>query len=203
MWIKICGLTGAEAVAAALAVRVDALGFVFTESLRRVTPAQAVVLAHPARSRAACVAVTRHPTQALIDEVLEVFRPDLLQGDAAELEQLRLPATLERLPVLRAAAGAARSLPRRLLFEGAVSGSGTLADWQAAQAIARRTQLVLAGGLTPANVAAAIGAVRPFGVDVSSGVEAAPGHKSPALIASFVAGARLAAASGDQSEEQP
>jgi phosphoribosylanthranilate isomerase len=203
MWIKICGLTGAEAVAAALAVRVDALGFVFTESLRRVTPAQAVVLAHPARSRAACVAVTRHPTQALIDEVLEVFRPDLLQGDAAELEQLRLPATLERLPVLRAAAGAAQSLPRRLLFEGAVSGSGTLADWQAAQAIARHTQLVLAGGLTPANVAAAIGAVRPFGVDVSSGVEAAPGHKSPALIESFVAGARLAAASGDQSEEQP
>jgi phosphoribosylanthranilate isomerase len=203
MWIKICGLTGAEAVAAALALRVDALGFVFADSVRRVTPAQAARLARPARSRAACVAVTRHPTQTLIDEVLEVFRPDVLQGDAAELEQLRLPVTLERLPVLRSAAGAAQSLPRRILFEGPVSGSGTLGNWQAAYAIARRTQLVLAGGLTPANVAAAIGAVRPFGVDVSSGVEAAPGHKSPALIESFVAGARVVAASRDPTEEHP
>src|SRR5277367_3627226 len=103
MWIKICGLTSVEAVAAALAVQVDALGFVFAESVRRLSPQQALVLARPARSRATCVAVTRHPTQALIDEVLEVFRPDVLQADVAELERLRLPVTLELLPVVRAA----------------------------------------------------------------------------------------------------
>jgi phosphoribosylanthranilate isomerase len=96
-----------------------------------------------------------------------------------------------------------RCLPRRILFEGPVSGSGTPADWQAARALARHTQLVLAGGLTPANVAAAIAAVRPFGVDVSSGVETAPGHKSPALIGNFVAGARAAVAPEDPSEESP
>jgi phosphoribosylanthranilate isomerase len=192
MWIKICGLTSADAVAAALALQVDALGFVFTDSVRRVTPAQAVALARPARSRAACVAVMRHPSQALIDELLEVFRPDVLQADVAELEGLRLPVTLELLPVLRAAPNIAAALARRILFEGAVSGAGTLSDWRAARRLAPRTQLVLAGGLTPANVATAIGSVRPFGVDVSSGVEAAPGQKSPALIESFVRSARAA-----------
>jgi phosphoribosylanthranilate isomerase len=201
MWIKICGLTSTEAVAAALEAGVDALGFVFADSVRRVTPEQAVALARPARGRIACVAVTRDPTQGLIDEILAVFRPDVVQGDALQLEGLRLPATLERLPVLRAAVDAACALPRRILFEGPVSGSGTPGDWQAARALARRTQLVLAGGLTPTNVATAITAVRPFGVDVSSGVEAAPGLKSPALIEAFVAGAR--AARGNQNEEFP
>ncbi len=192
MWIKICGLTSVDGVAAALAMQVDALGFVFAESVRRVSPAEALVLARPARSRATCVAVTRHPTQTLIDEVLGVFRPDALQADLEELERLQLPATLELLPVVRSAASTPAPLPARILFEGAASGSGALSDWQAAGRLARRTQLVLAGGLNPANVAAAIGAVRPFGVDVSSGVEAAAGVKSPALIESFVRGARAA-----------
>lgn len=190
MWIKICGLTSAEAVAGALAVQVDALGFVFADSVRRVSPQQAVALARPARARVRCVAVTRHATQALIDEMLAVFRPDVLQADVAELARLRLPVTLELLPVVRAAAEGSVPLPARMLFEGALSGSGARADWQAAARLARRTQLVLAGGLSPANVAAAIAAVRPFGVDVSSGVEATPGLKSPALIESFVRGAR-------------
>jgi phosphoribosylanthranilate isomerase len=192
MWIKVCGLRSFEAVAAALAMQVDALGFVFADSVRRVSPQQAAALARPARSRARCVAVMRHATQALIDEVLQVFRPDVLQADVAELEQLRLPVTLELLPVVRAATAAPAPLPGRILFEGPVSGQGALSDWQAAQGLARRTQLVLAGGLNPANVAAAVSAVRPFGVDVSSGVEAAAGMKSPALIESFVLSARAA-----------
>jgi phosphoribosylanthranilate isomerase len=203
MWIKICGLTGVEAVAAALAMRVEALGFVFADSVRQVSPEQALALARPARTRAACVAVTRHPTQALIDEVLAVFRPDVLQADVAELERLRLPASLELLPVVRAAVPQCGPVPSRLLFEGPVSGTGTPGDWQAASALARRTQLVLAGGLHPGNVATAIGAVRPFGVDVSSGVEAAPGLKSPALIESFVLGARAARATSGPTEEFP
>jgi phosphoribosylanthranilate isomerase len=203
MWIKICGLTSAEGVAAALALQVDALGFVIADSVRHVSPGQALALARPARCRAICVAVTRHPTQALIDEVLEVFRPDALQADVAELAGLRLPGSLAVLPVVRAAAAVPAPLPPRLLFEGPVSGAGALSDWQVAAGLARRTQLVLAGGLTPANVAAAIRTVRPFGVDVSSGVEAAPGHKSPALIESFVLGARRAQTPEDPTEEIP
>ncbi len=135
----------------------------------------------------------RQPSQGLLDEVLAVFRPDVLQSDAADLATLRLPQTLALLPVLRAAPAASVPLPPRLLFEGARSGSGRTADWGAAHALAQRTQLVLAGGLNCGNVGEAIAAVRPFGVDVSSGVEERPGVKSPAAIGDFVLAVRAAA----------
>jgi phosphoribosylanthranilate isomerase len=67
-----------------------------------------------------------------------------------------------------------------------------VADWQQAAALAKRTRLVLAGGLNPANVAEAIRIVRPYGVDVSSGVESRPGEKSPELIRQFISAARAA-----------
>lgn len=191
-WVKICGLTTAEAVTAALDAGADAIGFVFAASVRRMTPADAARLARPARAHIPCVAVMRHPAQHEVDEVLEGFAPDVLQTDAADFGQLRLPRTLERLAVLRGAPQQHGTLPARVLFEGAVSGSGALGDWSAAAVLARRVQLVLAGGLTAENVAAAIEAVHPFGVDVSSGVEASAGRKSPAAIARFVSAARTA-----------
>jgi phosphoribosylanthranilate isomerase len=136
------------------------------------------------------VAVTHHPSQPDIDRILQEFKPDILQTDAADIASLRLPEQLELLPVWRAAQAATR-LPARLLFEGPSSGAGQTCDWTAASQVARRTELVLAGGLNPNNVAFAIAAVRPFGVDVSSGVEAQPGVKSPAEIANFVNAARI------------
>ena len=191
MWIKICGLTTPEAVAAALDAGADAIGFVFAaKSVRQVTPDVARRLAAAARGRARCVAVTRHPTQQDIDDIVSIFQPDVLQTDVADLSNLRLPALLELLPVFRGDGSASNTLPPRLLFEGATSGAGIPCDWSAARAVARRTQLVLAGGLNPTNVAAAIAAVQPFGVDVSTGVEARPGVKSPVEIANFVRAAR-------------
>ena len=192
MWIKVCGMTTADAVTAAVDAGVDAIGFVFADSVRQLTPHAAAALARPARGHVRCVAVTRHPAQREIDELLNVFRPDLLQTDAADFAALRLPATLERLPVFRAGEPPPASLPRRLLFEGPASGQGRVSDWDAARALALRTELVLAGGLSATNVAAAIAAVQPFGVDVSSGVEERPGLKSPAQIVSFVAAVRRA-----------
>ncbi len=193
MWIKICGMTTSEGVEAALAAGADAIGFVFAASPRRVTVELACRLAECARGKVRCVAVTRHPGQPLVDEILRGFRPDVLQSDAADLEHLRLPDTLERLPVVRAWR-AGQPLPARLLFEGAASGAGRTCDWDSAAEAARRAQLVLAGGLTAGNVAAAIAAVVPFGVDVSSGVEARPGVKSPEQINRFVTAARAALA---------
>lgn len=194
MWIKICGMTSEAAVAAALAAQVDALGFVFSDSPRRVTPQRARELALPARGRVRCVAVTRHPQPAVVADILAVFVPDVLQSDAADIAALRLPAALELLPVVRAGEAAPAPLPGRILFEGPASGSGVPSDWQAARALAARTQVVLAGGLTPSNVAAAIRIARPFGVDVSSGVEERPGMKSPRAISEFVAAVRAAEA---------
>jgi phosphoribosylanthranilate isomerase len=192
MWIKICGITTPQAVAAALAARVDAIGFVFADSPRQLTLEDAVALAAPARGQVRCVAVTRHPSQRHLDDVLAVFNPDVLQTDAEDLRALRLPKQLELLPVFRGWDGPQMKLPPRLLFEGPTSGSGTPCDWTTAQRVARRTQLVLAGGLDPDNVATAIGAVRPFGVDVSSGVEERPGVKSPTEVVRFAAAARSA-----------
>jgi phosphoribosylanthranilate isomerase len=191
MWIKICGLTTPEAVAAALDAGADAIGFVFAaKSVRQVTPDVARRLASAVRGRARCVAVTRHPTQQDIDHIVSIFQPDVLQTDATDLSNLRLPALLELLPVFRGDGNASNALPPRILFEGATSGAGIPCDWTAARAVARRTQLVLAGGLNPTNVAAAIAAVLPFGVDVSTGVEVRPGVKSPVEIANFVRAAR-------------
>jgi phosphoribosylanthranilate isomerase len=192
MWIKICGMTRPEAVQAALEAGADAIGFVFAASSRRVEPALARALALPARGRLRCVAVTRHPDTALLEEILTVFVPDILQTDAADFATLELPAHLTRLPVVRAHAGTLQLPVGRFLFEGPDSGTGRVSDWAQARELAHARELVLAGGLDPSNVADAIRSVRPFGVDVSSGVEDAPGIKSPAKIAAFIAAARAA-----------
>jgi phosphoribosylanthranilate isomerase len=198
MWIKICGMREATAVGAALDAGADAIGWVFADSPRRVQPGEAARLAAAARGRCALVAVTLHPDQVLVDEIVRELRPDYLQSDAADLAALQLPAELQTLPVLRDVGAAPESaahaaLPSRLLFEGARSGRGAMADWGLAAQLARRTELILAGGLSAQNVAEAIGRVRPFGVDVSSGVERSPGQKSATMIAEFVAAARAAA----------
>ena len=194
LWIKICGMTTPEAVEASLNARVDAIGFVFAESIRQLTPVRAASLAAPVRGRVLCTAVTRHPTQPAIDEIIDVFKPDLLQTDAEDLPGLRLPPQLQLLPVFRRWQGddapMPGPLPARLLFEGLASGAGMPCDWVGARHLARKSQLILAGGLNASNVAAAIAEVRPFGVDVSSGVEERPGIKSQAEIARFVSAVR-------------
>lgn len=201
--IKICGMTDARAVEAALAAGADAIGFVFAPSVRRVTPQQAQQLARPARGKALCVAVTQHPDRALLQEILSQFRPDVLQTDVVDLAGITLPEGIAGWPVLRAAPSAAMAaglLRGPLLFEGPRSGTGKVADWAAARELAQAHALILAGGLSPENVSAAIAQVHPFGVDVSSGVEEAPGRKSPERIGLFVTTARAAfarAASGE------
>jgi phosphoribosylanthranilate isomerase len=191
MWIKVCGLTTHEAVAAAVGAGVNAIGFVFAPSQRQVTAAQAAQLAQGIPSSVLRVAVTQHPTQDLVDEVWSIFKPDVLQTDAEDLRDLRIPAGLNVLTVVRAGKTLPLPLPARLLFEGPVSGTGATADWVRAAELAQQTQLILAGGLNPANVVAAIEKVRPFGVDVSSGVESAPGVKDVAKIVEFVSKARV------------
>jgi phosphoribosylanthranilate isomerase len=203
MFVKICGLTTPEGVDAALAAGADAIGFVFAPSVRRVTPAEAAALAAPARGRALCVAVTLHPTGAEVEEILDVFAPDLLQTDIVDAAALSARARARLLPVLREGATLPERLPERVLYEGAVSGTGRTADWARARALAERTLVLLAGGLNPGNAADAIRIVRPWGVDVSSGVESTPGTKSPSKIYDFVAAARAAAAQLDLEQPRP
>ena len=193
MWVKICGLTTAESVADAIECGADAVGFVFAESVRAVSIEQAILLAGIARGHAEIVAVMKHPEAALAAEVQARVQPDRLQTDAGDFDTLKLLPGIAGTPVFRDSSTIApHMLPSRFLYESDVSGSGSVADWQRAKALTAHGELILAGGLSPDNVAAAIDAVGPFGVDVSSGVEAQPGIKDAAKIRDFVSAAKNA-----------
>lgn len=201
MWIKLCGMNDESAIEAALQSRVDAVGFVIAPSVRAVTPARAAELAAPLRGRITCIAVTLHPDNDLVESIFRDFDPDRLQIDLADLPRVPQVYRSRVLPVVRDANLQAarldatlRELPQtgHVLCEGTVSGSGHAADWSRVRELAVRREVVLAGGLTPENVATAIDAVRPFGVDVSSGIESSPGRKCPRRIAAFVHAARAA-----------
>ena len=191
-WIKICGMTSSIAVNSAIDAGVNAVGFVFAPSKRQVSAQQAREFSANIPAHVARVAVMQRPAQSLVDEVLTTFNPDILQIDWEDIAGLELPRQLEIYPVLRASKTWPTELPDRFVFEGPVSGTGEIADWQQAARLATQGKLILAGGLHAGNVAKAIKQVNPFGVDVSSGVESTPGIKEAAKIVEFVNAARHA-----------
>lgn len=199
MLVKICGLSKAEHVQAAVAAGADAVGFVFAESVRRVEPSHAAAIANGVPDTIKKVAVMLHPTDEEWQAVLRDFSPDVLQADAEDFAGLDVPDTVECWPVYREGNRVPDTLfpsgnrvSGTFLYEGAKSGQGETVDWSCAAEIAKRGNMILAGGLGPHNVADAIAIVRPFGVDVSSAVESAPGEKDPQLIREFVTAARAA-----------
>jgi phosphoribosylanthranilate isomerase len=196
MLVKICGLTTPEAVAAAVESGADALGFVFAESPRQVTPQRALELTRDVPVAVARVAVMLAPLPEQWAAVRDVFQPDWLQTEADDFAALDVPDGIGRLPVFRdrdiGPGGPSGGWPDHILFEGARSGAGVQADWEQAARIARETCVILAGGLDPENVSEAVLRVRPWGVDVSSGVESAPGVKDAVRIADFVRAVRAA-----------
>ena len=197
MFIKICGLKTDVAVQAAVDAGADALGFVFADSPRQVSPEHAAALAKGLPRRIAKVAVMLRPTVAEWNQVRDVFAPDWLQADADDFALLQIPAAVGRMPVYRDKDNFDFNRedfewPEHVLFEGARSGVGMQPDWDHAAQIARHTCMMLAGGLNPENIKEAIIRVHPWAVDVSSGVESGPGVKDPDRIAAFVAAAREA-----------
>ena len=191
LFVQICGLRNAADVKAAVAAGADAVGFVFAESVRRVSPAEARDATRYLPKRVKRVAVMRHPENSEWQEVLQVFAPDVLQTDSADFDDLDVPANVERWPVIREGDPAVDGrLPAIFLYEGVQSGQGQTVDWQRAAEIAKRGKMILAGGLGIDNIATAIRTVCPYGVDVSSAVESRPGVKDGQLIKLFVSAAR-------------
>jgi phosphoribosylanthranilate isomerase len=193
--IKICGVRDAAAARAAVEAGVDALGFVFADSPRRVTPDEARRIAADLPPEVERVAVFRSADADEVRRVLEVFPADQVQTEPTSA-LLAGPIAERLLPVLHddgtlAEQTAALSTDRRVLLEAAGRGGrGIRPDWSRAAELAAQRPLVLAGGLDAGNVQAALRRVRPAGVDVSSGVEHSPGRKSAARIAAFVAAVR-------------
>jgi len=199
--VKICGLTTPEAVDVAVRAGATAVGLVFASSPRKVDPGRVSDLLAAANG-VERVAVFRSPTDAELDEVAE-WPFDGVQVDATwrgvpPPGWFVLPAwrnTPEDLAALRSRTWTTwrGTLDGAFLLDGPRGGGlGERGDVARASEAARLGPCVLAGGLDADNVAAAVAAVRPCGVDVSSGVESAPGIKDPARIEAFVAAARAA-----------
>lgn len=191
LFIKICGLRDAADVTVAVDAGADAVGFVFTESVRQVSPARAKLAVAAITGDIRRVAVMRHPSNALCQQVIEEFSPDVVQTDAEDFATLDIPGHIECWPVVREGDAAITS-SGVYLYEGPESGSGETVDWRRAAEVARAGRMLLAGGLAEDNVREAIQTVRPWGVDVSSGVESLPGYKDHDLIRRFIHSVRAA-----------
>lgn len=193
VFVKVCGLTHADDVDAALDAGADALGFVFAASPRRVTPERAARIGANVPANVLRVAVMLHPSPADWEAVRGEFGPDVLQTDAADFAALEHVDGVTRWPVYREGGDApAPGHGNAFVYEGPKSGSGRPVDWRQAATLAAGRRLILAGGLGPDNVADAIAAVRPFGVDASSSLEASPGRKDAAKINAYVRAAKAA-----------
>jgi phosphoribosylanthranilate isomerase len=190
-FVKICGLTTPDAVTAAVEAGADAAGFVLAESPRRVSVEQAVALAGLLPRQVLKVAVLRSASREELATLCERFAPDVIQADASSLRGMTLPCGVRALPVVRDGDDMEEE-GGWMLYESRDSGAGKPADWGAAAALARRRKLILAGGLDAANVSEALRRVRPWGVDVSSGVEETRGVKSARKIREFVEAVRAA-----------
>jgi phosphoribosylanthranilate isomerase len=198
--IKFCGITRMDDARVAAGLGVDAIGLVFTRRSRRfVEPAQARAIRHALPPFLAAVALFMDDEPAWIEHVVATVQPDLLQFHGAESAAFALQfgrPYLKALPMAsgEAAAACAAAHPEAaaLLLDshapGAAGGSGLAFDWSRVPPLAR--PLVLAGGLDASNVARAMALVRPFAVDVSSGIESAPGIKDEARMRAFVAAVR-------------
>jgi phosphoribosylanthranilate isomerase len=201
-WIKICGVTNVEDAERVIELGADAIGLNFVlASKRRVTREQAALIVQAAASRIELVAVVADPTDAEVKELRDELGIAWLQlhgqEPAARVTRL-LPNAYKAVPIEDGAdARRAATFPgERLLVDtkvsGASGGTGKVFDWQLVTELAEQRQLILAGGLTPLNVAGAVRVLQPFGVDVASGVESAPGRKDPEKLRAFVQAVRNA-----------
>lgn len=210
--VKICGLATPEALDAALDAGADLVGFVFfPSSPRHLTFAAARALGARVRGRAEKVALTVDADDASLESIMAALQPDVLQlhghEPPARVATLRKRFGLSVMKAI-AVAGAEDLAPvatyagvaDRLLFDARApreatrpGGLGNAFDWRLLQDIRPGVPFMLSGGLDAANVAEALRITHAPGVDVSSGVERAPGDKDPEKIRAFVRAARGAA----------
>ena len=206
--IKFCGLTRAEDVRLAVELGVDFIGLVFApHSWRRLLLGQARMLRELVPEEIAVVALVMDNPSAEIDALIDNVRPDLLQFHGGESDTF---CSQFGLPFLKAIAMGREdedALARAAEFPGAYGylldghgkgeqgGSGQRFDWGRVPQLAK--PVLLAGGLSNENVAIAIRTARPWGVDVSSGIESVPGIKHPERMRQFLDEARRADALAD------
>jgi phosphoribosylanthranilate isomerase len=216
LWIKICGTTSIEDALLAADAGADAIGFVFAPSPRQVTTDQVAVITSNFPCALEKIGVF---VDAALDQIESAVRACALTGvqlhsnadnDLPERLRQRFGASLRIVRVVHFGADAATraaAIDRNANVDAilvdsrtatAIGGTGVSFDWTAARSTLFETpngqhiHRIAAGGLTPANVAQAIATLRPWGVDVASGVESSPGRKDPNKVRKFIAKARAA-----------
>ncbi|MFC0480710.1 phosphoribosylanthranilate isomerase [Gellertiella hungarica] len=202
--IKICGLKTAEAVTRAVEKGATHIGFIFfPKSPRNIEPDLAGRLADPVRGRVKVVAVTVDADNDDLDEIVDLLKPDILQLHGSESpDRVLTVKALYGLPVIKAfAIREASDLEKidpyvgivdRFLFDAKPpkgselpGGNGVSFDWSLMQSLDEGVNYMLSGGLNKDNVAEALAVTRAPGLDVSSGVESAPGVKDLGMIDAF------------------
>jgi phosphoribosylanthranilate isomerase len=199
MWVKICGITNEEDALLAVAMGADAVGFVFAPSPRQVTVGTVRDICRRLPFGVMTVGVFRDqaPDQ-VIDTVLAAgLHAVQLHGHETPNEAKAIRQKAQALIV--AFPAGSPSIDRfddyqadALMIDAANPGAGEVFDWALADGIPSNRRLILAGGLTPGNVTEAIETVRPWGVDVSSGVESEPGIKDARRVLAFIRRSRAA-----------
>lgn len=220
--IKICGLSTEPTLEAALEAGADRVGFVvFPKSPRHVSPDRLRLLAGRAGARAAVVVLTVDADDALLAEVIDAARPSMLQLHGRETpERVAAIRTRFGLPVMKAVAVSATpdlagvpayaAVADEILFDAKPppgarlpGGNGVPFDWRLLSALDLPVPFMLSGGLTADNVGEALAVSRAPAVDVSSGVETAPGVKDPEKILAFVRAVRSATSARPSAHPDP
>lgn len=200
MFVKICGITNEQDALLAVALGADALGFVFAPSPRQVAPSKVREIVRRLPPETVTIGVFR---DELPKRIIDIMHEAHLHG--AQLhghESLQMTSEVSnavRFSIKAVVAGsqdakrANEFVCDAILVDGLSPGSGQVFDWQLLNDVPLGLRLMLSGGLNPENVAEGIDRVRPWGVDVSSGVEKSHGLKDPVKLRQFIAHARTAA----------
>lgn len=201
--IKICGVCSATDAAEAVRAGADAIGVIFAESPRRLTPSDAAGVLADVPPLVSRVGVFVNASAEQIAEAIATARLSAIQLAGDETPEFCASMPVPVVKVLRVGQGFSwddaepyqGTIAAALLDTGVAGsrgGSGVAFDWPSVPAPPRWLPVIVAGGLNPGNVAAAVTVLRPFAVDVSSGVEAAPRVKDPVKVSAFVAAVRAA-----------
>ena len=199
MFVKICGVTTEEDALLAVAMGADAVGFVFAPSTRQVAVDHARDIARRLPAEGLTVGVFRDELPQRVVEIVHRagLRVAQLHGQESKEDTAwvreRVGFVIKAFPAGSPALEAARSYRADVvLIDSHAPGSGEVFDWSLAEGAPIGRRFILAGGLTPENVAEAIEKVAPWGVDVSTGVESSPGHKDPVKVRDFIRNAKSA-----------
>jgi len=204
VWIKVCGITNEEDGLAAAQLGADALGFVFAPSPRRISPEKARQIIKALPPLVQTVGVFVDEDLGEVSSVAEMCGLDILQFHGSEsadycdsfdqrvIKAIRL-RNRQDLKSLAEYDGVVHALLLDTYLPDKLGGTGMTFNWQWALEAGKYGRIILAGGLNPENVAAAISKVKPYGVDASSGLEQSPGVKDHEKMAQFIESIRQSA----------